>query len=221
MDLLQECSQCFDGLSRVRKSRIENRNFRMGNQFSGKQLKEIMKVLGEVPVQNLCSVLIRNLIGQFWSNKSTPIAIARKPDAIEESKMITLALERVIGLTDDLRNDAQLLEELILTGVACSKATYGWNEELDREEVGIRNVQFARLFFNPNIESGYRDITLIGEIYDVSLNQIVKNFAKTQQDVEAIKRIYGRSYDYMTIQQDASNSDNIAFYSSIVGMCRY
>ena len=65
------------------------------------EIKEILDVGGSPIVQNICAPIVKNLVGQYWSSRQSPVAVARKQDASEVSSMLSLAIERAVKINDD------------------------------------------------------------------------------------------------------------------------
>lgn len=224
-EILDKCRVYWDGLAAVREQRRINRDFRNGHQWKKSEIESIKKLGGEAIVQNICTIVNRNIIGQYRANKMAPIAIARKRDAAEESGMLSLALERAIKINDDDTKDARNLEELIISGIACCRVSYSWREELNINDIKTVNVNINKLFFNPDIEDcSLNNLHTIGEICDDTLDGMIAKFAKTDEDKELLKRIYAGVDDRFggTGEQNSDRLDNVDFYTPYDNSyCRY
>ena len=223
--VLEKCRDYWDGLSQMRLQRRINRDFRNGIQWTASEKEAIKALGGEAIVQNICTIVSRNMVGQYRANHMSPIAIARKRDATEESGMLSLALERAIKINDDDTKDARNLEELMLSGVSCCRVSYSWREELNVNDIKTININPNRLFFNTDLEdSSLSNLHTIGEICDDTLSGMITKFAKTESDKEFLTKIYAGVDDVygMLGEQTSDRVDNIDFYmSGDNSVCRY
>lgn len=221
LDLLWMCKDYWDGLDYVRRQRRRNRDFRNGRQWTPKEYAAIMRN-GTIPIiQNYISLMVRNLMGQFIIGKGSPVAIARKEESSDEGKMMSLAIEHVMEVNDDGIKDRDMLEDLMLGGVACSRIGYGYISSRDMDDLKTTNINLNRLFFNTDIdESSIANLDVIGLVCDDSMNGMIVNFADTKDDENFLKEIYGQSKNdkkyYQNrysayINQNTKKLDNLDF----------
>ena len=76
--VLERCRDYWDGLYQMRLQRRINRDFRNGIQWTASEKEAIKALGGEAIVQNICTIVSRNMVGQYRANNMSPIAIARK-----------------------------------------------------------------------------------------------------------------------------------------------
>lgn len=226
MKILERCRNYYDGLENMRKIRRYHRSFLNGNQWEKKELEAIRKNGGVAITQNICSLLERNLLGQYWSNKTFPVAVARKAEAASEGAIMSLAIENAISINKDDVNDADMLQEVTLSGIACSRVSFSWNAELNRNEINTRNTPINRLFFNTDIvdNNNFDSLHTIGEICDDTIEGILCKFAKTDEDKEFLEKVfagYGKKENQVNNDFSTSKEDNIMFGTSGSDYCRY
>ena len=223
--ILTNCRTYWDSLRTIRDIRRLNRDFRNGKQWTAKEIEDIKSVGGMPITQNVCALLVRNMVGQYWTNKMVPVAIARKQKSAEESAMLSMAIERAIKLNNDDTKDARNLEELIQSGVACCRISYSWNAELNMNEIYTVNTNTNRLIFNPDIEdTALTNLHTIGEICDATMDDMICNFAKTKEDEAYIRQIYAGWDNNFAVatDQNANKLDNLDFYvPNNNNTCRY
>jgi len=156
---------------------------------------------GKVPMkQNIIRQLAKNFIGQYLSNPSKSTVIARKGEDATAVEMYNIALEYVQNINYSKKLDTRNLEELLLSGAPIQKMGYKYISKRDCYDVYYHNVNPDRIFFNSDI-SDVRgdDLNFIGEIIDISLDELLSSFARTKQDEEILRTIYRGS-----IQDDIS-----------------
>lgn len=225
MQILEVCNSYWNGLYSVRLQRRINRNFRNGIQWTAQELKDIAEMGGMAITQNICALLVRNMLGQYWSNKTSPVAVARKIKAAEESGMLSLAIENVIKINGDEAKDARNLEEIMLSGIACCRTGFSWHDDINRNDVMTININLDRLIFNTDIEDqSLNNLHTIGEICDDTFDGMVCKFAKTQSDIDYLEQIYTCKGIDRTLagQQDSTKLDNLDFYTPLnPDNCRY
>lgn len=232
-NLLLLCKQYWDGLYAMRQTARNNRKMLQGYQWTRDEIEKINRQ-GQRPItHNIISQIMANLNGQYLASKGQPVAIARKRDCATEGKMMSLAIEHVVKVNDEDVQDAKQFSRLAISGVICSRVDFGYLSEKDRSDVIITNVNPHTLFFNPSIDDGKTDnINLIGTINEDSLDGMIVNFAKDEQDAEVIKKIYNwddkgqdkylRQMYSFTRDQNSEHIDNIDFLESAgEGLCRY
>lgn len=191
--LLLACKEYWDGLHYVREERRRNRDFRNGIQWTSQELEAIKRQGNNAIENNYIALMIRNLMGQYIANsQGMPVAVARKKEAADISRVMTLALEHIVDINDDMIKDRDMLEDLILGGVACSKVYYDWIFDKDCEDVVTQNINLNRLFFNTDIyDTSLANLDTIGEICDCTIDYLVSEFAETQEDRAFLLREYG------------------------------
>lgn len=228
MELLWECQRYWESLRDFRERRMRARKFYRGDQWSdlvrdpksGNMMREdeYLRLQGRVPLkQNRIRQLGKNLIGQFLSNPSESIVLTRKRTDAEVTEMLTNALQYAThsNMTDLL--DARLFEEFILSGSSVQKLTYEYIKERNIEDVNINNINPHTLFFNSDVKDPrLRDLRIIGEIIDTTVDNIVSVFAKTQEDERRIRQIYGAVMDSYDHREGLSsrNTDRIDFFTT-------
>ena len=198
---LEMCRQYYDSLDDFRERRKRSREYLRGNQWgdmmvddNGDTITEETNILnqGKVPLkQNVIRPLIRSVIGQYRTGKSKTVVLARKKDDTKISEMLTNTLQTAQYNNDTEEIDARMAEEFFLSGMACSKSSYSFVKEWDTEDAVTKNISPQRVFFNTDIEdTRMRDLRMIGELIDTTLNEIVASFAKNEKEEAKIRGWY-------------------------------
>jgi hypothetical protein len=227
MVLLEECRKYWDSLRDFRKRRLRNRKYYRGDQWSDEILdpetnkyiseETYLKNQGKIPLkQNQVRQLVKNLIGQYRSNPSKSMVIARSRDNAQVTEMLTNALQCALGnnLTDEL--DARIYEEFALSGAIPQKIGYKYWKERNLEDLYIENVNPNRLFFNSDVSDiRLHDLRLIGEVIDTTVNDIVSTFAKSSADELKIRLLYSSTVSRDLLSDsglDPTKLENLDFF---------
>jgi hypothetical protein len=229
MKLLDMCRNDWESLRDFRKRRRRNRKYYRGDQWSdlvrdpdktdGSMITEenYLKKQGKVPLkQNQIRQLVKNLIGQYRSNPSKAVIIARDREGSKVSEMFTNALQAAEQVNRVSTLDPRLFEEFSLSGAPIQKLSYRYWRERNRPEIYIENINPNRIFFNSDVaDVRLNDLRRIGEIIDTTLDDVVATFAKTEAEEERIRKLYREviSEDYiMQKGLDPGRMDNLDFF---------
>jgi len=198
---LEMCRQYYESLSDFRRRRKRARLYLRGKQWSdlieddnGDIVTEelYIKSRGKVPLkQNVIRQLMKSILGQYRTNKSKTVVIARQDDKSKLGEMLTNALQSAQYNNSLAELDARNAEEFFLSGMAISKSIYEFQKERNVEDVDSKNINPNRIFFNTDIQDPrMKDLRIIGEIIDAPLESIISTFAKTEEDEELIRTWY-------------------------------
>lgn len=206
-DLLWQAQAYYDALSEFRRRRARARRYVEGDQWSElipntknrlsrTYIKEedFIKQDGRMAFkQNILSQLVNNIVGQYRKNPNKSNVMARARERQRVSEMLSNALQYALKLNETDELDAANLREFIVSGFCAGKVTYEWNSDRQMPEVCIRNRNPNYMFFNtplsdPRIEP---ELNMIGEFYDMTLDDVVSALANTKADEERIRACYG------------------------------
>jgi hypothetical protein len=227
MEVLDEANSAWDARDSDRRRRRRHRNYVFGLQWQdtieheGQTMteREAIEGQGREPWQmNHLRPVIRNLKGQLRQNSSDRAAFAVDREDSEAAEQMTKALReaRRINMMDSLEADNFL--EHLMGGEAAFHIGYKYQSQYDRPEVTYRVVNMLRFFVNPdaNDRRGH-DISLIGEIHDMEVSDIVAQFASNNpQAADAIREYYGddrMGRDYWGYDE-FNKADSLDFYST-------
>lgn len=204
--LLEDCHTYWRSLENFRLRRIRSRRYMRGDQYSdmipdpeneGRYITEkaYIQRQGKVPLkQNFIRQYVRNMVGQFRSNQTDSIVVARSQENATVGEMLTNTIQCCLDVNQQREIDARNIEELIISGLAVGKVSFRYDPKLNREEGYIENVNPNRMFFNTDIEDiRGNDIRVIGQLIDKSIDEIVAIFANSQKEEEEIRAIYAHA----------------------------
>lgn len=228
MRLIEQCRRYYESMEEWRSRRRRNRRFNRGDQWGdripdpdhpGRYIteEEYLRRQGKVPLkQNLFRMILKNLLGQYRSNSYKSVVVSRTVGDSGGSEMLTNAMQHVhqLNYVDEL--DARQIEEFALSGIVCGKINYKYFKTRNEEDIYIKNTITPRLFFNTDItDPRGDDLRLIGEIHDVTIDDLIASFAKTPADEKRIRDLYsinGKNEFMAYTGLKASSVDRLSFY---------
>jgi len=198
---LELARQYYESLADYRDRRKKSRKYLRGDQWheyvtneDGETVTEesYIKEQGRVPLkQNVIRQLMRSVVGQYRTNKSKTMVVARTKDNSVLSEMLTNTLQTAQYNNSTTELDARMAEEFFLSGMAIQKTMYSYLREKNTEDVLVKNINPNRIFFNTDIEDPRMyDLRIIGELIDVTIDDVISTFAKTVDDEQKIKSWY-------------------------------
>lgn len=132
MELLNKCNSAWDSLRGLRERRARSARYRKGDQWSDLiknpdgwgyiKESEYIASQGRVPLkQNFIASMMRNIIGQWRSNPTQTVIVARAREDAVASEMLTNALQAVkeVNQTDEL--DALNIDTFSSGGLSVGK----------------------------------------------------------------------------------------------------
>lgn len=220
--LLQQCMFWWDSLRDFRERRMRNRKYYRGKQWSdtvkndaGNYVTEedYIKDQGKVPLkQNIIRQIVKNLIGQYRNNPTKTQIIALDRDNGSLSEMLSNALNaaKTVNQADEL--DARELEEFFMSGMPIQKISYQFWHERNLEDLYLENINPQRIFFNTDVaDIRLHDLRLVGEILDTTLDDLIVNFARNEDDEKRIRELYSDSMSPWNIRTDGLDSDRLDY----------
>lgn len=227
--ILEECAMHWESLRDFRERRMRNRKYYRGDQWSDLVLnpdstsdewiteEEHIKNQGKVPLkQNQIRQYLKNLLGQFRSNPTRSVVVARQRDDARVSDMLSNSLEYASQINAISELDARNFEEFALSGAPIQKISYKYWKERNQEDVFIENINPNRIFFNTDlVDIRGKDLRLIGELIDTTVDEIVAVFAKDSRDESRIRELYKGILEHEFYRGNGLASDrvdNLSFY---------
>lgn len=230
MLVLLEARKCWDSLHKARIERRRCRMYSYGNQWGDviydPDIKQFVteeahiKRQGKVPLKNnLIRQLLKSVLGQFRSNQTEPVCVARDRDEQKTGEMMSVAIQYVYQLNRLSEVDARMLEEFLISGMAICKSYYNWKAGKDKQDVWVDAVNMNRVFFDNSMEDvRHWDCSIIGEIHDVKLPDVISAFSTNEKRAAEIREIYKSHRDdaisSMIENLSSERLDNLDFFTS-------
>lgn len=198
---LQVYRQYWDSLHDLRKRYMRASRFRRGDQWSdyilddsGRYVREdqYIRDQGNVPLkQNIIQPMLKAMLGLYRTEKGRSIVQSRKPNSADVEKMLSNALQYALQINETREIDPRTLEMFLLSGLPVQKVGYDFDEDLDRFDVKIDYIDPNYIFFNTDIKDiRLKDLRVIGQIHDNTLEELYVHFAKSEKDKEKIRELY-------------------------------
>lgn len=234
-DFLQECAACWNALDEARRKLRRSLMYSYGDQW-GDYVRdpdtlnyitegELIKKNGKVPLKNnMIAPILSNIDGQLRQNMMRPVCVARDQSETTIGEMMSVAIEYVHDINEMEELDSDSMRMLLNGGMTAQRIEYGSNRSKDKSDVWVYCVNPSRLFFNTNLEDVRTwDITCIGELFDIPLEDVLAHFAHSPCEKERIRNIYAVD---SSVYQDGKamqghEVDNLTFYTpSRRNLCR-
>ena len=201
--ILIEAQSYYNAMYRFRKDRERNKRYNYGDQWgdivcvNGKKMTEEQYILsqGNIPLKtNLIRRLVRNVIGVYRSQATEPTCTARDRDEQQQAETMSTVLQYNMQLNRMTELYARTMEEYLISGMIVHRKWFGWRN--DKMECWTDYVQPNNFFIDNNMRD-FRawDCSFVGEIHDVSFEQLCEQFAKSPNDYVMLAEIYRQARD--------------------------
>lgn len=234
IELLTRANECYDAHFKLRENIRRAMKYYRGDQWSdkvevnGKVMTEAeyIQLQGKPALkQNLIRPPVRNILGQFRRSPYKSVVIARNRDDQKASEMISVALESAYEMNKGKEKDARQLEVFLTSGVVVYNTGFRYNNKRMRAIPTFEPIPFDMFFQTPDARDICgEDVDLIGHISDLSFEQVLADYAKTEREAEELEEIFATATrgDYSTEQVKVSQKTrNEAFlYPMDTTKCR-
>ena len=205
--ILMEAQNYYTSGYRFRMGRDRNKRYTYGDQWGdvicvdGKEMteEEYIKMQGQVPLKNnLIRRLVRNVIGSYVNQGTEPRSTARDRDEQPQAETLNALLEYVMQINEMDEMYSHAMREFLISGMPVMRKWYGWNDALQKEDCWTSAV-LPNMFmpdFNMRDPRGW-DCQFVGEIHDVSFEEMVTQFAKSPEEYKRLTDIYKAARDVM------------------------
>ena len=203
IDVLWEAQQYWLAMDTFRRDRERNKNYTYGKQWDdticvdGKMMRESDYIAqqGNIPLKNnLIRRLVQSVLGVYRSQSKEPICTARDRDEQQYGETMTTVLQCNMQLNRMSEVNARCMEEFLISGLVAQRKWYGWRA--DRLDCWTDYVQPNNFFIDNNMRDfrGW-DVSCIGEIHDISFEELCSSFARSSEDYAKLSEIYAACKD--------------------------
>lgn len=199
LDILDEARMAWEAIAPFRTQRSRSRDYTFGKQWGdpvvlpdGRTIPEehYLREQGKVPLKNnMIRQLVKSVLGQFRSAQTEPVCIARDRNEQHLGELMTSVMQYIYQHNRLYELDSRTLEEFLISGSCFHKIGYG--SRRGKSDVWIDAVPPSRIFFNNMEDTRLWDCTLIGELHDMTLNNLIARFARGDEGrVRRLRDIY-------------------------------
>ncbi len=197
--ILNEARWAWDEIAHYRRQRNRNRNYTFGRQWGDKITlpdgrtvteEQYLREQGKVPLKNnLIRQLIKSVLGQFRSAQTEPVCVARERNEQAVGELMSIVMQYAYQHNRLYELDSRTLEEFLISGSCFHKVGYG--ERRGKTDVWVDAVQPSRIFFNHMEDSRMWDCSLVGELHDMTLAEVIARFSKgNEAEAMRLRDIY-------------------------------
>ena len=197
-DILMEAQHYWNQMEDFRKDRERNKRYTYGFQWDdkicvdGKTMteEEYIKSQGNVPLKNnLIRRLVKSVLGVYRSQSKEPTCTARDRDEQKLGETMSTILQCNMQLNRMTEVYARTMEEFLISGFIVHRKSYGWRN--GKEDCWTDYVQPNNFFIDNNMRDfrGW-DVSVLGEIHDISFGQLCEQFASSPEDYRRLRDIY-------------------------------
>lgn len=197
-DILMEAQHYWNQMEDFRKDRERNKRYTYGFQWDDKICvdgetmteEEYIKRQGNVPLKNnLIRRLVKSVLGVYRSQSKEPTCTARDRDEQKLGETMSTILQCNMQLNRMTDVYARTMEEFLISGFIVHRKSYGWRN--GKEDCWTDYVQPNNFFIDNNMRDfrGW-DVSVLGEIHDISFGQLCEQFASSPEDYRRLRDIY-------------------------------
>lgn len=215
-NILMEAQRAWDNMGKFRKERERNKRYTYGRQWDdvisvdGNSMTEedYIKSQGNVPLKNnIIRRLVRTILGVQRSQSKEPTCTARDRDEQKLGETMSIILQCNMQLNRMTELYARTMEEFLISGFIVHRKWFGWRN--NKCDCWTDYVQPNNFFIDNNMRDfrGW-DVSLLGEVHDVSFETLCSQFATSHEDFNRLKDIYRHSHNRASI---VDNCDNFGY----------
>ncbi len=198
--ILDEAHSAWMSMGHYRQQRMRNRNYTFGKQWCDPVLlpdgrtvteEQYMREQGKIPLKNnMIRQLLKSVLGQFRSTQTEPVCVARDRKEQSLGEVMSTAMQYAYQHNRLYELDSRTLEEFLISGSCFHKVGYGYRR--GKTDVWVDAISPSRIFFNSMEDSRLWDCTLIGELHDMLLSDVIARFSGgNEQKAHRLCEIYG------------------------------
>ena len=232
--VLLQAQKAWEEIDPFRHKRKRNRNYTYGKQWNdliklpdGRIMseEEYIRQQGKVPLKNnLIRQMVKAVLGQFRNNQTQPVCVARDREEQNLGELMSAAVQYAYQHNRLQELDSRTMEEFLISGICFQKIGYGFRR--GKSDVWVDEVNPNRIFFNAMEDSRHWDCTLIGELHDMPIAEVISRFSfGSRERAVQLRHIYTEA-DNDTVRHNFENLttraiDRLDFYMpSSPDLCR-
>lgn len=202
-DVLLQAQQYWFNMESFRRTRERNKRYAFGDQWKDYVTvegivmteEEYIRQQGNVPLKNnLIHRLVRNVMGVYRGQSKEPTCYARDRDEQQLGETMSVILQCNAQVNRRNEIDARTFQDFLIGGLAIHRKWFGWRN--DKLDCWTDYVNPNNFFIDSNMRDfrGW-DVSLLGEIHDISFETLCSQFAESPQDYARLAEIYRNAQD--------------------------
>jgi hypothetical protein len=202
-ELLNRCETEWENLRKFRERSERCKRYTYGDQWgdyvvthSGRLMREreAMSRKGISPLtNNLIRRLVNTVVGTYTKAQTEPICTARDRDEQKVSDMMTVTLQCNWNVNKMPVLLANQFEQFLISGAVFLKEK--WKLENGKEDAYTEAVNPNNIFFTSEMKDPIHwDLSMIGELHDITFNELCAAFAKKAEDYDRLKELYAPAF---------------------------
>lgn len=202
-DVLLQAQQYWFNMESFRRTRERNKRYAFGDQWKDYVTvegvvmteEEYIRQQGNVPLKNnLIHRLVRNVMGVYRGQSKEPTCYARDRDEQQLGETMSVILQCNAQVNRRNEIDARTFQDFLIGGLAIHRKWFGWRN--DKLDCWTDYVNPNNFFIDSNMRDfrGW-DVSLLGEIHDISFETLCSQFAESPQDYARLAETYRNAQD--------------------------
>lgn len=226
LDVLFTAQQYWLSMEQYRTDRERNKNYTYGRQWddeicvNGVVMKEeeYIRSQGNTPLKNnLIRRMVQAVLGVYRSQSKEPTCTARDRDEQQYGETMSIVLQCNMQLNRMTEINARCMEEFLIGGFVVQRKWYGWRE--NKLDCWTDYVQPNNFFIDNNMRDfrGW-DCTCVGEIHDISFEDLCSRFTTDTTSYNRLAEIYhyARDRSYLSATYDNFGYPLHGYYDFLV-----
>lgn len=203
LDIINEAQNYWYRMTSFRRRRQRCKDYAYGKQWGdvvcidGEKMteEEYITRQGRTPLKNnLIRRLITQIIGVFRNQAKEPICTARDREEQRLGETMTVLLQYNMQVNSMTELLARSLEEFLISGLIVHSKRFRVRD--GKADCWTEYVNPNNIIIDTNMKD-FRawDLSFIGEIHDLSRDELVAQFARTPEDLDTLTNIYALQND--------------------------
>lgn len=200
-NVLLEAQRYWQAMETFRRDRERNKNYTYGRQWddyicmNGKRMREEDYIMSQGNValkNNLIRRMVQAVLGVYRSQAKEPTCTARDRDEQKYGETMSTVLQCNMQLNRMTEINARCMEEFLISGLVVQRKWYGWRE--NKLDCWTDYVQPNNFFIDNNMRDfrGW-DVSCLGEVHDISFEELCGRFARNAADYARLAEIYSQA----------------------------
>ena len=203
LDIINEAQNYWYRMTSFRRRRQRCKDYAYGKQWGdvvcidGEKMteEEYITRQGRTPLKNnLIRRLITQIIGVYRNQAKEPICTARDREEQRLGETMTVLLQYNMQVNNMTELLARSLEEFLISGLIVHSKRFKIRD--GKADCWTEYVNPNNIIIDTNMKD-FRawDLSFIGEIHDLSRDELVAQFARTPEDLDTLTNIYALQND--------------------------